>query len=282
MIYQRRDQHCWRASAGTAIVATLAVVGGFLTTTLATASATTTSPTTTSTLPGTDCRASTSGAVLDRTGWVARSNAPYTSADAPQYALDGRLTTRFSTSEPQATGSYFGVDLGAAQAFDELVMASPNSPNDYARGYDVKVWTNAKTWATIATCTGTATPEVVSFPTQTARYVRVVLTAASASYWWSIDEFNLYSNAPATTTTTTSTAPHPTTTTPQYRVQPRVSALTTSVKVHGHAFRLWLSCRKATCSGWLRVYDGRPQLAAYHYRNLRPGPTWGYLLRLNQ
>ena len=86
----------------------------------------------------------------------------------------------------------------------------------------------------------------------------------------------------STTSTTTTTAPHPTTTTPQHRVQPRVSALTTSAKVHGHAFRLWLSCRKATCSGWLRVYDGRPQLAAYHYRNLRPGHQWGYVLKLNQ
>ena len=90
------------------------------------------------------------------------------------------------------------------------------------------------------------------------------------------------SSTTSTTGTTTTTAPRSTTTTPQHRVQPRVSALTTSAKVRGRAFRLWLSCSKATCSGWLRVYDGRPQLAAYHYRNLRPGHQWGYLLRLNQ
>ena len=90
------------------------------------------------------------------------------------------------------------------------------------------------------------------------------------------------SSTTSTTGTTTTTAPPPTTTTPRHRVQPQVLALSASAKVRGHAFRLWLSCSKATCSGWLRVYDGRAQLAAYHYRNLRPGHQWGYLLRLSQ
>jgi hypothetical protein len=87
---------------------------------------------------------------------------------------------------------YFEVDLGSALVFDALAMSSPSSPTDYARGYDVEVSPTGTSWATVATCTGTATPEVVSFSTQTARYVKVVLTAATTSYWWSIDEFNLY------------------------------------------------------------------------------------------
>ena len=65
------------------------------------------------------------------------------------------------------------------------------------------------------------------------------------------------SSTTSTTGTTTTTAPPPTTTTPRHRVQPQVLALSASAKVRGHAFRLWLSCSKATCSGWLRVYDGR-------------------------
>ncbi len=97
------------------------------------------------------------------------------------------------------------MDLGAARAFDELAMRAPNSPNDYARGYDVTVSTNNSSWTTVAACTGTANPEIVSFPTQTAQWVRVVLTAASTTNWWSIDELDLYGQTPAPTTTTTTT-----------------------------------------------------------------------------
>ena len=78
-----------------------------------------------------------SGTLLDRTGWSATTDAPSSSADAPDNALDGNFNTRFSTNEDQAPGLAIRVDLGSARAFDELAMRAPNSPNDYARGYDV-------------------------------------------------------------------------------------------------------------------------------------------------
>lgn len=205
MTDQRQRQHGWHNAAGT-IAATLAIVAGFLaltitpvsaattttaaatttTTTTTTTPTTTTSTTTTTAVPGSNCSASVSGTALDRTGWVA------------------------STNEDQAPGLYFEVDLGSAQAFNELEMSVPNSPTDYARGYDVEVSTNASSWAIVASCTGTATPEVVSFDAQTVRYVKVVLTATTTSQWWSIDELNLYGPTP-TTTTTTVPSPAPTT-----------------------------------------------------------------------
>jgi hypothetical protein len=43
----------------------------------------------------------------------------------------------------------------------------------------------------VATCSGTGTSEIVSFPSQTAQFVKVVLTASVSSWWWSIDEFYL-------------------------------------------------------------------------------------------
>jgi len=75
---------------------------------------------------------------------VASTNAPTNSADAPAYALDGKLTTRFSTNEDQAAGLYLEVDLGSAQGFYELQMAVPSSATDYARGYDVDVSANGR------------------------------------------------------------------------------------------------------------------------------------------
>ena len=50
----------------------------------------------------------------------------------------------------------------------------------------------------MASCTGTGDPEVVSFPPQTARYIRVVATmlrdglSTKTGNWWSIDELHLY------------------------------------------------------------------------------------------
>ncbi len=215
MTYKRKNGYSRYAAQGTAVLAALTMMGGFLALTIAPASAatmaatttTTAAPTTTTTaVPGSDCSAPVKGTALDRTGWSASTNAPSSSADAPGNALDGNYSTRFSTNEDQAPGLVFRVDLGSARVFDELAMRSPNSPNDYARGYDVAVSTNNSSWTTVAVCTGTASPEVVSFPTQTAQWVRVVLTAASAAHWWSIDEFDLYGTAPSPTTTTTTSA----------------------------------------------------------------------------
>ena len=119
-------------------------------------------------------------------------------------------------------------------------MRAPNSPSDYARGYDVTVSTNNTLFTVVAACTGTANPEVVSFPTQTAQWVRVVLTAASTTNWWSIDEFDLYSSVPEPTTTTTSTTttttappPAPTTTSLSASANPASAgqAVTYTVKV---------------------------------------------------
>ncbi len=64
---------------------------------------------------------------------------------------------------------------------------------DYARGYNVEVSTNGTTFTSVATGTGTSSPETVTFASsQTAQYIRVVLTAASTTSWWSIAEFTAY------------------------------------------------------------------------------------------
>jgi len=33
---------------------------------------------------------------------------------------------------------------------------------------------------------------VITFPTQSARYIRVVQTGSNSTYWWSIGEFYVY------------------------------------------------------------------------------------------
>lgn len=147
---------------------------------------------------GASCRATVSGTALDRSGWTASASTAATGNDAAANAIDGNMATRFSSDAPQADGMYWEASMRTPQTFDELQMQVPNSADDYARSYDLEVSHDGRSWTTVASCTGTGDPEVVSFPPQTARYVRVVVTmladglSTSTGNWWSIDELNLY------------------------------------------------------------------------------------------
>lgn len=71
-------------------------------------------------------------------------------------------------------------------------MDSAGSTNDFARGYQVFVSNDGVNFGgAVASGTGTAALIRVSFPTQNARFIRVVQTG-SASFWWSIAEFNVF------------------------------------------------------------------------------------------
>ena len=100
---------------------------------------------------------------------------------------------RFTTQAAQAAGDEYVVNMGSARTFNEIQMAAPDDPTDYASSYSVEVSPNGSSWSVVATCTGTGTPQVVSFPAQTGQYVEVVLNAATPTYWWSIEYFYVYS-----------------------------------------------------------------------------------------
>jgi len=126
---------------------------------------------------------------LARGGWTASANP--SSGDAPANVLDGNLGTRFSTGTAMASGQYLQVDTGSAHTFDQVVMDSGGSSADYARGYTVQVSNDASSWTTVSTGAGTAAVVTARFANQSARYVRIVQTGSSSS-WWSVAELNLY------------------------------------------------------------------------------------------
>jgi hypothetical protein len=176
------------------------------TSTTTTSTTTTSTSTTSTTLPTLNCSASASGTAYNRSSWNVSANnnnvAPG-NTDAPAYAIDGNLSTRYSSEVQQVAGMYFQIDMGASQAFDEVDMQVPNSVNDYAYGYTIEAsnLSNFSSYTTVGTCsTGLGTTEIVSFPAQTDRYIRVVLTgnpglgvsASPQNWWWSIDEINVY------------------------------------------------------------------------------------------
>ncbi len=148
---------------------------------------------------------------LDRTYWVATSST--SGGDSPGNALDGDLTTRWSTDTSQVNGQWFEVDMGVANTFTQMVLNCVNSGNDYPRGYKVYVSNDGINWGN-AIATGTGTPNITtnSFPAQAARFVRIQQTGSTSGTFWSIDEFNLLGTlptvpaTPSVTTVSTTTA----------------------------------------------------------------------------
>ncbi|MGH3165325.1 MAG: discoidin domain-containing protein, partial [Trebonia sp.] len=128
------------------------------------------------------------------TGWTASSNTNSSSGDAPRNAISGDTGARFSSDADQSAGMDFEVNMGSAQAFNEIEMDSGGYAGDYARGFNVEVSANGSTFTTVYSGTGTSSPETVTFPAQTAQYIEVVLTASSTTNWWSIVNFTVYSS----------------------------------------------------------------------------------------
>jgi hypothetical protein len=134
--------------------------------------------------------------VLPRVGWVATASASC-SSDTPNLALDDNGSTRFSTCQPQTPGQTFQVDMQVPRSFSKITLDAGSSAGDFPRAFQVFVSSDGVNWATpIATGTGTAQIVGASFPTQTARFLRVVQTGSSSTNWWSIAELNVYGLPP--------------------------------------------------------------------------------------
>lgn len=125
---------------------------------------------------------------LDRSGWSASASVSNTGEPASN-ALDGVFNTRWSSGQPQASGLSFQVDMGQAQHFSSIALDCGASAGDYPRGYQVFVSQDGSTWGNaIANGQGNNGYTLIPVGQQSARYVKIVLTASTGS-WWSIAEF---------------------------------------------------------------------------------------------
>jgi beta-glucosidase len=132
-----------------------------------------------------------------RAGWVASAQKT-SGSDVPANALDGNSATRWSDGVAQSTvtspAQYFQVDMGVSQPFSQITLDAAGNTGDYLRNYQVLVGTTSPPGTSVATGTATGALTTISFPSTTARYVRVVQTAASSGVgsWWSIAELNVW------------------------------------------------------------------------------------------
>jgi len=134
---------------------------------------------------------SNASGVLNRSGWIASASS---SNQVPSNAIDGDPVSRWSTQQAQTAGNWFLVDMGSIQHFSGITLDNGHSyANDYPQGYQVFVSVDGSNWGNaIASGNGSQSLVTISFATQSARFIKVVLTV-NGEDWWSIADFNVYS-----------------------------------------------------------------------------------------
>jgi hypothetical protein len=141
---------------------------------------------------------------LGETGWVASSNTNSSAADAPQNAINGS-GGRFSSDADQAPGMWWQVNMGCQETFSEVVLNAGGNTGDYANGFDVEVSNDGTKFTPVYFGTGSAQSITATFSTQTAQYIRILLTASSTTNWWSMTSFTV-DNTPVTPPTASAPA----------------------------------------------------------------------------
>ncbi|HEY5181180.1 MAG TPA: discoidin domain-containing protein [Dermatophilaceae bacterium] len=130
--------------------------------------------------------------VLPRDGWTASaSSTPSGSGDVVAHALDGNLSTRWSSGQAQTPGQWFQVDMARVQSVNEVALDAGPSTGDYPRQLRVLTSTDGQSWRDVGASPAPSGPVgVVTFPVQQARYIRLV-GAGSTGNWWSIAELQV-------------------------------------------------------------------------------------------
>ena len=116
----------------------------------------------------------------------ASSTEPYGS---PGAAIDGDITTRWSSGAAQSPGQTFTVDFGSVRPINRVLFDSgASSPDDYPASYEVATSYDGFNWTKVASGYGENRIVTSDFwTTSQARYLRITQTGSKAN-WWSISE----------------------------------------------------------------------------------------------
>ncbi|AQT69278.1 Cytochrome c551/c552 [Anaerohalosphaera lusitana] len=107
-------------------------------------------------------------------------------------AFDDDPGTRWDTGRPMKPGDWFMIDLGYAMNVKQIKLDAKGSANDYPRGYEVYASKDKSEWGE-SVATGEASKPVVEIELDTdqpVRYLKIVQTGSSGSYYWSIHEMD--------------------------------------------------------------------------------------------
>jgi RHS repeat-associated protein len=96
------------------------------------------------------------------------------------------------TANTVASGTFYQVDMATYRLFNQITIDAGTMTGNFPRSYKVEISNNASTWTQIASGTNSAVLLTVNVQAQTARHIKVSLTAANPTGSpWSIQEFNV-------------------------------------------------------------------------------------------
>ncbi|MER5431868.1 discoidin domain-containing protein [Streptomyces sp. NPDC002588] len=135
----------------------------------------------------------TPGTALNRSGWKVTSSSSR-SGDPAADAVDGDLGTRWRTAIKMKSGDWFQVDLGSPTSFDQITLDNTaKNAFDSVFQYQVYVSDDGEHWGSaVANGNGALGRTTITLPPQKARYIRIVSTAPSFFFHWSIGEIKVY------------------------------------------------------------------------------------------
>lgn len=108
-------------------------------------------------------------------------------------AFDGKMETRWDTGRPMKPGDWFVLDLGVERAVQGLTLDATPSANDFPKGYEVYVSFDGGNWGKpILTGAGDKPITELDFgKTVVTRFIKIVQTGSSDSWFWSIHELKV-------------------------------------------------------------------------------------------
>ncbi len=120
---------------------------------------------------------------------------PCCSGDVAANAVDDDATTRWTTGTGQQPGQYLQVDLGRPEQIAQVQLDTGVSRGDYPRGFALYLSQDGHAWrGPVAVGAGSGQRTLINLPSRSTRYLRVVATASSPS-WWSVADLRVYTRS---------------------------------------------------------------------------------------
>lgn len=120
--------------------------------------------------------------LLDSHLWRASSNPKIYNVQMPLMTVQNKGEYA-SSGQAQQPGLYYQVDMQEAQRLYKIVWDTGYNGFDYLRGYEVYVSNDGMDWGRPIAAGRGAPITTIVFPTQTARYIRIVTTRHSRNHW---------------------------------------------------------------------------------------------------
>jgi hypothetical protein len=130
---------------------------------------------------------------LTRTGWIATASRSNGGREA-QKSIDGDANTSWSSGwQNDGVAVWYQVDMLTPQTFNQVILDYTASPNDGPASYNFSVSNDGINWTQVATGSGANQMTIISFPSTTARYIRLDKPAnASKANYLAIHELYVF------------------------------------------------------------------------------------------